>query len=435
LKRGIEMNVSVLDFGAVADGKSLNTKAIQDAIDSVAEKGGGRVTIPSGVFLTGTIYLKDHVELHLEIGAVLKASENLDDYNPANAYPENFGSPKEEWSGRHLIICYHKKDVAITGLGTIDGSGEAFYEEPHRSKSFNYIWGYGIAKAKDKENLRPGQLLVFIESEDIHLTDFSVTGSPCWTVFLNGCERICIHGLKIQNDKCHANTDGIDIDTCRFVTVSDCIINTGDDAITVRASCARLLSGKNVCEHIAVSNCVLSSSAMAVRIGVGTGIVRNVKISGLVIARAASIVEFITSYKKKGGVSMSDIIIENIVADQISFPFEFIQENGAYIRNVMIRGIRAKAMCSTHFTADDHGLLSDISIRDMSVEIIPSIYVLDDRAPNEKGWYALWGKGVRNLDLDNIRFRIPESLAKEWKGLYYVEDCENVSVSNCDFLG
>ncbi len=427
------MNVSILDFGAVSGENTLNTTAIQNAIDTVAEAGGGRVTIPAGLFVTGTIYMKDHIDLHLEMGAVLKASENLDDYNPLDAYPENFGSPKEEWSGRHLIICYHKKDVAITGLGTIDGSGEAFYEEPHRSKSFNYIWGYGIAKAKDKENLRPGQLLVFLESEDLLLTDFSITGSPCWTVFLHGCERVRVRGLKIQNDKRHANTDGIDIDTCRYVTVSDCIITTGDDAITVRASCAKLLSGKNICEHIAISNCILSSSAMAVRVGVGTGLVKNVKISGLVIERAACIVEFITSYKKRGGVSMSDIIVENVVADQISYPFQFIQENGAYIRDIKIQTIRAKAMCSTYFISEDPGLLSDISLRDITIDIIPSIYVLDERAANEKGWYAIWGICAKNIDLDNIQFRIPKSLNHEWNGQFHSENCENVSISGCSF--
>ena len=150
------MNTSILDFGAVSDGKTLNTAAIQSAIDSVSEAGGGRVIIPTGTFLTGTVYLKDHVEIHLEMGAVLKASCDLNDYNPLDAYPENSSSQKEEWTGRHLIICYHKKDVAITGCGTIDGSGDFFYEEPKRSKSFNYIWGYGIAKAKDKEKMRPG---------------------------------------------------------------------------------------------------------------------------------------------------------------------------------------------------------------------------------------------------------------------------------------
>ncbi|MBR2635034.1 MAG: hypothetical protein IKD31_05595 [Clostridia bacterium] len=427
------MNVSILDYGAVPGGEHLNTAAIQAAVDAVAEAGGGRVSVPAGVFLSGSIFLQDHVELHLEAGSILKASACLDDYNAPDAYPENWGSDKEEWTGKHLIIAHHKTGVSVTGLGTIDGAGEAFFEEPHRCKSFNYTWGYGIAKAKNKETLRAGQLMVFVECTDVFLSDFSVFESPCWTVFLYGCERVRVRGLHIRNTNTHANTDGIDIDTCRFVTVSDCIITTGDDAITVRASCSHLLSGKRVCEHVSISNCVISTSAVAVRVGVGVGEVHNVNISGLTVARAGTVVEFITSYKKRGGVSMSDILVENIVADQVSFPLRFFQENGAYIRNIRIRNIRAKAMCSSHLVADDAGMISDISIRDMKVDFIDTLYVLDERAPDEKGWYAIWGKGAEDVELDHLEFVIPEALSSQWKGLCQMENCKNLKITDCNF--
>ena len=427
------MDVSILDFGASTDKQFLNTAAIQKAIDAVANAGGGRVTVPAGTFVTGTLYLKDHVELHLEMGAVLKASPDLDDYNPLDAYPENYGFEKEQWVGKHLIIVHHKQNVAITGLGTIDGSGADFFEEPHRCKSFNYTWGYGIAKAKDKDRLRPGQLIAFIECRHVTVTDIFIQDSPCWNLFFHGCEYVRVRGLRVQNDTCHANTDGIDIDTCRYVTVSDCIIRTGDDAITIRAVGPRLLSGKDLCEHIAISNCILSNSGVAVRIGVGLGTIRNVKISGLVIERTAVIMECLTSYQRRGSVSISDVILENVVADKVSFPFRFVQEAEAYIRDVKIRSVRAKAMCASFLTADNRDLLADISIRDVTVDIIPSLYVLDDRAPNEKGWYALWAKSCSNLELEGIRFRIPEALQPEWKGLFSQEDCENVTVSNCNF--
>ena len=91
------MNVSILDFGASAERTFLNTTAIQNAIDTVEKAGGGRVSIPAGTFVTGTLFLKDHVELHLEMGAVLKVSINLDDYNPMDAYPENYSCEKEQW--------------------------------------------------------------------------------------------------------------------------------------------------------------------------------------------------------------------------------------------------------------------------------------------------------------------------------------------------
>ena len=427
------MNYSILDFGAVAKDGVLNTSAIQAAIDAAEAAGGGKVTVPAGTFLTGTIYLKDEVQLHLEAGATLLGSPELSHYNALDAYPENWKSEKEEWTGAHLIIAHHKKNVSVTGSGTVNGNGTSFYEEPHRCKSFNYTWGYGIAKAKDKIRHRAGQLMVFIECENVLLTDFSIQDSPCWSVFLYGCEQVRVRGLNIQNHFAHANTDGIDIDTCRFVTVSDCIINTGDDAITVRASCRHLLSGKDVCEYVSISNCTLSTSAEGVRIGVGSGTVRFVTVSNLSVARAGTVVEFITSYKKIGGVNMSDILVQNIVADQVSFPLRFFQENGAYVRNIAIENLRARAMCSSHLSAEDPGMISDISIRDLWVDIIDPLYVLDERAPDEKGWYAFWAKGVKNLELDHLRFSIPSALADQWKGLHHEENCENTIITRCNF--
>jgi len=96
------MNINILTTGAVADGITLNTESIQKAIDLCAENGGGSVEVPAGTFLTGTIWLKSHVELYLSQGAVLKASSNMDDYNELDAYPQNYSWLPEEWVGKHL---------------------------------------------------------------------------------------------------------------------------------------------------------------------------------------------------------------------------------------------------------------------------------------------------------------------------------------------
>ena len=93
--------ISILDFGAIGDASTLCTDAIQAAIDACSAQGGGRVVIPSGTYLMGTIYLRSHVELHLESGACLLGSDRLEDYNDVNAYPQNFGCVSEEWLGKH----------------------------------------------------------------------------------------------------------------------------------------------------------------------------------------------------------------------------------------------------------------------------------------------------------------------------------------------
>ena len=116
-------------FGAREGGTPReNAAAIQRAIDAAAEN-CGRVVVPAGTFVSGTLWLKSGVTLHLDKGAVLKASDDLADYNAEDAYPENFGCPKSEyWRGFHFIICRGQKNVVLEGAGTIDGTGDAFFD-------------------------------------------------------------------------------------------------------------------------------------------------------------------------------------------------------------------------------------------------------------------------------------------------------------------
>ena len=120
------MNIDITDRGAVPGGKVLCTAEIQRAIDDCNASGGGRVTVPPGVFLTGTIWLRDNVELHLEHGSVLKASADMNDYNALDAYPQNYGCDAEMWVGKHLIIAHETTGTAITGTGTLMGAEMPF---------------------------------------------------------------------------------------------------------------------------------------------------------------------------------------------------------------------------------------------------------------------------------------------------------------------
>ena len=224
------MNTNILDFGAISDGITLNTLAIQKAIDKCAEAGGGRVTIPAGIFKSGTIWLRSNVELHLEMGAELLASDNLDDYNELDAYPQNSHRNEfEGWVGKHLIIALNVENCAITGLGTINGNCHAYvYPYFGETELAKWGWKHGIAELKDKENLRPGQLICFIESKKLRVKDISIIDSPCWSLLFHGCEFVQVNSIRVNNPAWMLNSDGIDIDASRYVTVSDCIILTGD---------------------------------------------------------------------------------------------------------------------------------------------------------------------------------------------------------------
>ena len=175
------MDTNILDFGAVPGKTELCTKAIQSAIELCAATGGGRVTIPEGEFLSGTIWLKSHVELHLKQGAWLIASDNQEDYNPEDAYVQNFGSASEEWKGQHFILAVEQEDVAITGSGILDGRGDAFFGDERKYGTTSWVQGY--VTAKDKVKLRPGQLICFIECTNVLVKNITLQNTPCWGLF------------------------------------------------------------------------------------------------------------------------------------------------------------------------------------------------------------------------------------------------------------
>lgn len=293
---------------------SVVARYFQAKIDEVSKNGGGRVTVPAGEWTIGTIYLKSGVELHLAEGAVLKASGDLADYNPEDAYEQNWGSKAERWRAHHLIIAHEVENVAITGSGTIDGNGRAFFaKEPG---GFGTVtWRRGSITTADKEaRRRPGQLVVFIESRNVRLENVNFVDSPCWTVFFHGCDKVRVKGLKIRSDLRHQNTDGVDIDSCSDVIVSGCDVETGDDSYTVRGSNAKLKAKNKVCENVRFENCRGACSACGVRVGVGNGEIRNVSFSNMVFTTAGRGIHLQSSYSGKGqkGVDISDVSFSDI---------------------------------------------------------------------------------------------------------------------------
>lgn len=320
----------ITDYGAKPEAGFLNTAAIQAAIDACNAAGGGTVIVPPGTFTTGTIWMKSNVELHLEHGALLQASTDLKDYNALDAYPQNYSFSPEEWLGYHLIIGHEIENAAITGSGRIDGSGNFFFEKNTYTEKDEEIpdpldrtgiqwrgtisWRHGFCLARDKELLRPGQMIVFVESRNILVEDVTMTDSPCWTLFLFGCDRIRISGVQIHNANYHANTDGIDLDCCKNAVVTNCMISTGDDCLTLRSCVRRLKHSDGYCENIAVSNCVFECQATGVRIGVGTGNIRNAVFSNIQINSCGVGFHLQSSYGSgtDKGTAISKMRFENI---------------------------------------------------------------------------------------------------------------------------
>lgn len=427
---------SIIDFGGIGDGKSLNTHAIQEALDTCGSAGGGRVVVPPGCFLTGTLWLRDHVELHLEAGAVLLASPNLDDYNGLDAYPQNFAlvnDPYEDWTGAHLILGIEVEDVAITGPGVIDGNAAAFFGEPAPFNISSFTWRDGLATARDRAIGRPGQMIVFCESRNIRIRDVSLRNATCWACFLHGCEDAFIRGLKVNNASYHCNTDGIDIDSCRNVTISDCIIDSGDDAITLRGDINRLKDKTRICENIVVTNCIVGSSSSVFRIGVGAGEIRDAFFSNIVITRGGTGIDFNSAYTdKQKGVTMRNIRFRDISMRNVAYPFRISgghDEATSEIENIVLDGLTAEAFAPIWVSGNKNNAARNIVLRNMDITVVPNPVKLESSS-NYPSTLFQFGR-VDGLTLDRVRVRWMTS-KPNWQQTLYAADVTNLDIAeNC----
>lgn len=291
---------NVKEFGATGNGTTLDTVAIQTAIDA-----GGLVYFPPGVYLSGTLYLRSNGGLELSPGAILRGSPNLADYNPADFVPQNSASKAEVTSGGHLIAAVECSNIVLCGGGTIDGNHPAFLNETDPECPLMY-----------RRIARPGQMVFLCECTDVRIQDLNLKNAPYWTCFLHGCEEVTIHGLHIQSDPRVLNDDGIDLDCCRRVTVSDCIISTGDDALTLRGNNSRLKQKRDCCE-IVVTNCILESHyANAIRVGVGCGEIHDALFENIIVPGYRTAISLVSNWSNDPascvGAEIHDIEFRNI---------------------------------------------------------------------------------------------------------------------------
>jgi len=199
---------SILEYGAKPDRKTLNTQAIQRAINDVFQSGGGTVTVPTGIYLTGRIELKSRVTLNLEAGSTLLGSTSINDYNP------NPGSPTYPGTNpRHLIFAQDADDVTVTGSGCIDGQGPAFWEQSGRAPlppedEWADVASHDMAV---KKGGRPSPMLEFVNCRRLKLDGMRIQNAPGWTLRKVNCDHVDLYGLTIKNPTNGPNTDGIDM--------------------------------------------------------------------------------------------------------------------------------------------------------------------------------------------------------------------------------
>lgn len=272
----------ITDYGAKGDGLTLNTDAFRKAIEACSAKGGGNVIVPDGNFLTGPIYLKSNVNLHLEDKAVIEFTHDLEKYPLVLTRWE--GSDCMNFSPQ--IYAYHERNIAVTGNGTIKGGASAKYWWPWKGIS-RFGWHQGEPNQfKDRDALhklmqteidprkrifgighylRPYMFQPY-ECQNILVSGVTMIDSPMWFISPVMCDNITVEKVTIAAEG--PNTDGCDPDACKNVLISNCSFDTGDDCIAIKSG--RDEDGRNhhrPAENHIIQNCDMKAGHGGITIG------------------------------------------------------------------------------------------------------------------------------------------------------------------------
>jgi hypothetical protein len=279
----------ITDYGAIADGRSNNAKFIQKAIDEVSAAGGGKVIIPPGNFMTGALLLKSGVNLYVSLGGCLLGSHSTTDYSGSRA----------------LISANGQNHVSISGEGIIDGQGQELLVDIFRKLRNGDLKQDSLWLYKRPEVGR-AMILYFRACTDVNITGVTLKNSSSWVQDYRECDRVIINKITVQSTA-YWNNDGLDITDSRNVRITNCFINSSDDAL-----CFKSDNPKSSCENIFVDSCTLRSSANGLKFGTSNaGGYRNIKIRNLTIYdtyRSAIALESVD------GGFMENIDIQNVNA-------------------------------------------------------------------------------------------------------------------------
>ena len=284
---------SVHDFGIQSDGKTLNSKSIQGAIDYISNNGGGRLIFSSGSYVSGSIYLKSNVILHLESGASILGSSNPFDY---------IKDPSLNWQA--LIFAIKQENIGITGPGTINGRGFTVavnaVNNVHRG-----IFEDELKYDRVREWNRPVNIY-FRECKNIVITDITLKDPASWNQIYDQCQNLLVDNITVDS-KSYWNNDGIDIVDSKDVIIRNSFFDVADDAICFKSHDANALS-----ENILVENCTARSSANGLKFGtVSRGGFKNITVKNLT------------------------------VYDTYRSAITFAVVDGGYVENIVVDGVRS----------------------------------------------------------------------------------------------
>ena len=364
---------NIIDYGA-RPGDFDSTCAIQLAIDTCSESGGGMVLVPAGTFSTNMLTLRDNVELHLENGCtLLSLLKPIPEDNVS--YAEASFNMK-----RWLIGGWSIQNASITGKGTIDGRG--YIDFWNKNDGYEHpLYGQRYWPSLH----RPRALLHFRKCTDILIRDVTLLDPPAYNIWLSGCHRCDIDGIRIRTDERGPNNDGIDIDCCSNIRVHGCDIITNDDAIGIFSDINTLGEDKP-CENIVVSDCRIKAISDGIRIGyVGDGAIRRVTISNCIIYESMIGISMMVAISPgdprgvyiKNGPRISDVNFDNLVIDaEQAFNFQSPKSPPScpdpirgYMDKIFLRNITATAHRGSFFGGVKEAPLGTIEISQLNLTL------------------------------------------------------------------
>ncbi|MGD2095529.1 MAG: glycoside hydrolase family 28 protein [Phycisphaerales bacterium] len=380
----------ITDYSAVGDGQTVNTKAIQAAIDKCASEGGGVLVVPEGTFLTGSIFFKQGVDLHLEKGGVLKGTVDPNDYPQVDTRWEGV---ERVWTAA-LVNFFDMTDVDLTGEGMIDGSGDKWMKH------------YPIF-SRDLRIGRP-RLIAIQNCKDVTVSGLSFKNQACWCLFILYSEDVLVEKITIRAEHNIIMSDGMDVDSSRRVRIRECDIDVNDDCIAIKSG--KDEDGRRVnrpAEDIVVENCVFRYGHGGVSMGSEmSGGIRNVEIRNCTVQADNWAPIRFKSQPSRGGV-VENIIYRDIELQNTRKAFEF---NMAWrmvppikppsdplpvVRNVKIINVSG----TVGNVGDMHGL-KDSPIRNVTFE--------NCRIKARKGFVL---ENVKGLDLSGLTIEVEEGEA------------------------
>jgi len=422
-------------YGAAADGKTMDSGAINAAIDACSRAGGGVVYLAPGTYLCGTVVLKNNVTLYLEAGATILGSTNIADYQP-----------------KHLIFARNTENVGLVGPGRIDGQGHAFWTRKERppvpenrkwTDAIHNNWGYTD---------RPSPMIELENVTNLRIEDVRIEGAAGWTMRPFNCTRVVIHGICIRNPVYGPNTDGIDITGCQDVTVSDCIVDTGDDAICLKSEDVDGMECRTT-RNIVVTNCILTGCCNGFKIGTKTeGGFENITFSNSVLYNGdvdfpSRMIAGICLGMVDGGWA-DGIVISGIQMRRVRAPINIRLGDRSKkrdhpqkgMRGVLIDGVHASdAILTSSITGIPGMELEDIRLANIDIATVypgkkewvkQPVPEVPAGYPQARmfGWLpasGLYCRHVLGLSLQNIRFSAP---ADEWRPTVICDSVRDLTV-------